>query len=400
MSEIILPTVSEAPAAPPAPARPLKKIVGYLVLAAALGVGGYYGINYLLYTLHHETTDNAQLSSDVYQLIPQVSGRIERSYVTDYQEVAAGDTLFTINSDDYNLRIASAQANLLNAEANLEVSRRAASTSTSGLDVSNANIAAAEAAYDKAQQDLARGENLVKDDVITKASFDAIQAQARAAEAQYQAARAQYSVTERQAGTTSGQIKAAEALVAQRQADLANARLTQSYTAILAPADGKLAETKIKAGQYVQAGQPLTTLIGKGLWVVANFKETQLGQVRVGQEASVEVDTYPGKEFAGRVVSLSPATGAKFSLLPPDNATGNFVKVVQRVPVKIELTDSIPAGYNLESGMNATGQSTHRIGHGRSRHPQVAGHGHGHPLLRTGAHRRFHRQRGPHRHDG
>ena len=359
MSDIILPADASATtpvASPPPPAKthPARKIIGYLVLAAGLGIGGYYGINYLLYTLHHETTDNAQLSSDVYQLIPQVSGRIQQSYVTDYQTVKAGDTLFTINSDDYTLRVTSAQANLANAEANLEVARRAAGTSSSGLGVSNANIAAAQAAYDKAQQDLVRGQNLVKDDVITKASFDAIQAQAKSAEAQYQAARAQYTVTEQQAGTTSGQIKSAEALVAMRKADLANAQLTQSYTAILAPADGKLAETKIRAGQYVQAGQPLTTLIGNDLWVVANFKETQLGQVRIGQEAAVTVDTYPGKEFTGRVTSLSPATGAKFSLLPPDNATGNFVKVVQRVPVKIELTDRIPAGYNLESGMNVS----------------------------------------------
>ena len=334
------------------PASPVKKIVGYLVLALALGVGGYYGFHYLMYTRSHETTDNAQLSSDVYQLIPQVSGRISKSYVSDYQEVTQGDTLFTINPDDYAIRIQSAEANLANAEANLEVSRRATGTTSSGLDVVTANITAAEAAYERAQQDLARGENLVKDDVITRQNYDGLVAAEKAARAQYASAKAQYGVTQKQVGTASGQVKAAEAMVALRRADLDNAKLTLSYTAVLAPANGRLSATKIQQGQYVQAGQPLTSLIGEHLWVVANFKETQLGKIAVGQEAVVEVDTYPGREFRGRVASLSPATGAKFSLLPPDNATGNFVKVVQRVPVKIQFIDSIPAGFNLESGMN------------------------------------------------
>lgn len=349
--------VTPTPAATPVvarPASPAKKIIGYVVLIAALGIGGYYGFNYLMYTRSHEVTDNAQLSSDVYQLIPQVSGRISKSYVTDYQEVKRGDTLFTINPDDYAIRIQSAEANLDNAEANLEVSRRATGTTSSGLDVVTANITAAEAAYERAQQDLKRGENLVKDDVITRQNYDGLVAAEKAARAQYASVKAQYGVTQKQVGTASGQIKAAEAMVALRQADLKNAQLTLSYTAVLAPANGRLSATKIQEGQYVQAGQPLTSLIGEKLWVVANFKETQLGKIVVGQEASVEVDTYSGREFRGRVASLSPATGAKFSLLPPDNATGNFVKVVQRVPVKIEFTDSIPAGFNLESGMNVT----------------------------------------------
>ena len=341
-------------AAPPqAPKTSLiARTIRLVLVGVGLAVGGYFALHYILYALHHETTDNAQLASDIYQITPQVSGRIEKSYVSDYQEVEAGDTLYTIETRDYALRIASAEAALRTAEANVEVARRNSGTSSTGLDVNNANIASAKANYDKAQQDLERAQNLVNDDVITRASFDAIQAAARGAEAQYNAAQAQYRVTQAQVGSSGGQITAAQAQVALRQAELDNAKLTYSYTTILAPAAGRLSENHMQAGQYVQAGQPLTSLVGKDVWVMANFKETQLKGIHQDQLVSFTVDAYPDTEFRGKVVSVSPATGAEFSLLPPDNATGNFVKVVQRVPVKIALADSVPPGFHLESGMN------------------------------------------------
>ena len=341
-------------AAPPAADRKGRtaRLLRFALISVALAVGGYFGVRYILYAMHHETTENAQLAADIYRITPQVSGRIARSYVTDYQQVAAGDTLYTIEAQDFSLRVASAEAVLQAAEAAVEVARRNSGTSTTGLDVSNANIEAARAGYDKAQQDLERARNLVKDDVITQASFDATQAAARSAEAQYRAAQAQYRVGRTQVGSAGGQIRAAEAQVALRQAELDNAKLTLTYTTIVAPAAGHLSEAPMRAGQYVQVGQPLTSLVGDDVWVTANFKETQLESIHEDQQVSFTVDAYPGHAFNGRVVSLSPATGAQFSLLPPDNATGNFVKVVQRVPVKIALTDAVPAAYHLEAGMN------------------------------------------------
>ena len=334
------------------PQKKSTKRIGFTVIGIIVVVGLFFGLKYLVYALNHVSTDNAQLQTDVYQLIPQVSGRIQKSYVKDFQHVKQGDTLFTIATDDYSIRVTSAEANLQNALANLEVARRSPSTLRTGLDVSRSNINEVEAANIKAQQDLERGKNLVKVDVITQASYDALKAAADAAEARYQAAKSQYAVSQKQVNTSEDQIKAAEATVAMRKADLANAKLIYSYTSITAPADGQLSETKMQEGQFVQAGQPLTTMLGSSVWVIANYKETQLRKIKKGYEVSITVSAYPHKEFKGKVTSLSPATGATFSLLPPDNATGNFVKVVQLVPVKIEFTDSIPSNYNLQAGMS------------------------------------------------
>lgn len=334
------------------PPKNSTKKIGFLIIRIIVVVGLFFGIKYLIYALNHESTENAQLQTDVYQLIPQVSGKIEKSYVQDFQHVKQGDTLFLIATEDYSIKVTSAEANLQNAIANLEAAKRSPSTLRTGLEVVGSNIKAVEAANIKAQQDLARGKNLLKDDVITQSSYDALKAAADAAEAQYQAAKSQYTVSQKQVGTAEDQIKAAEATVAMRQADLANAKLLFSYTTVTAPADGQLSETKIQQGQFVQAGQPLTTMLGNSIWVIANYKETQLRKIQKGYEATITVDAYPDKEFKGKVTSLSPATGATFSLLPPDNATGNFVKVVQLVPVKIEFIDSIPSNYNLEAGMN------------------------------------------------
>ena len=336
------------------PIKKKKNPVKFIVIGLVIVLGLFFGIRYLLYALHHETTDNAQLQTDHYQLIPQVSGRITKTYVKDYQTVKKGDTLFTIATEDYAIRIASAEANLQNAEANLEVAKRSPGILKTGLGVSDFNIKAVEAAKIKAEQDLQRAQNLVDEDVITKASFDAIKAQATAAEAQYQAAKEQYVVSQKQVGSADDQIKAAQAMLKMREADLANAKLIYSYTTLIAPVDGRLAEVEIKEGQFVQAGQPLTAIIGNDIWVLANFKETQLGKLKDGQVATIKVDAYPKKVFNAKITKFSPATGAVFSILPPDNATGNFVKVVQRVPVKIEFTEPIPSEFNLEAGMNVT----------------------------------------------
>lgn len=330
--------------------KPLKFIIIGIVLVIAIG----FGIKYLLYSLGHETTDNAQLATDQYHLVPQVSGRITKTFVKDYENVKKGDTLFTIAADNYAIQVAAAEASLQNAQANLEVAKRNPETLKTGLSVSSSNIKAVEATKIKAEQDLQRAQNLVKEDVITKSSFDAIKAEATAAEAQYEAAKAQYDVSQKQIGSAKDQIKAAKAMVKMREADLANAKLMYSYTTIIAPADGRLAEVGIKEGQFVQAGQPLTDIIGSAVWVVANFKETQLENIKESSKATVTIDAYSGKEFNAKVTMLSPATGATFAILPPDNSIGNFVKVVQRVPVKIEFTDAIPADYNLEAGMNVT----------------------------------------------
>lgn len=331
-----------------------KKRIRFIVVAVILGVGLIFGIRYIIFTINHESTDDAQLDADQYQIIPQVSGRVTKSYMNDYETVKEGDTLFTIEKDAYKIKVAAARAALENARAKLEIAKQNLSTQKSALGITGSNILAVEAEKTKADKDFERAKNLIKADVITQSDYDAAETKATAANAKYEVVKAQNTVSFKKINSAINAVKAAEAYVSAQQANLDQAKLYFSYTNVLAPANGRLAEVSIKAGTFVQAGQPLTALVGDSLWVTANFKETQIKDIKTGRSAVIKVDAYPDKDFKGKVHIFSPATGARFSLLPPDNATGNFVKVVQRVPIKISFVDSIPTNYHLEAGMNVT----------------------------------------------
>jgi len=218
-----------------------------------------------------------------------------------------------------------------------------------------AQIAAAQANYDKAMSDLRRIQQLANQQIVSRQQLDAAQATADAAHAsliaaQKQAAAAGATVTNAQAG-----VHLAQARLAAAQAEQLQAALNESYTRILAPVSGVLSRKQVEVGQLVQTGQTLFTVVADtGVWVDANFKETQLGDIRVGQPVQLEVDAYGGHTFNGVVESIAAATGAQFALLPPDNATGNFTKVVQRIPVRIRPTDPVDANRRLRPGMSVT----------------------------------------------
>jgi membrane fusion protein (multidrug efflux system) len=245
--------------------------------------------------------------------------------VRDNENVRAGQLLLRIDTRDLQAKADTAQGALENARAQVSIAR--------------ANVASARTARIKADQDLVRYRALRRKEEISQQQFDAARAAADAARSQVEAALQQ--------------VQAASAQVAQKRADLDWARLQLSYATVTAPASGIVSKKDVEVGQLVAAGQPLMAIVeGSEVWVVANFKETQLRKMRVGQKAEFTVDAYPKKEFRGRVDSFSAATGAKFSLLPPDNATGNFTKVVQRIPVKIVPTDPPDARYPLRAGMS------------------------------------------------
>lgn len=327
-----------------------------------------------------EETDNAQIQSDISPVIPKVPGTVVAIKTDDNRSAKIGDTLVVLDDREFALRVQQAEVALQQAEANVTLARKTAQTASSGTgsassnaDAASTGIAQAEAGTKvaevrvlQAKQNFDRQAALYAQQSATKATYDNTKAEYDAAEAQLsvarqqvavlrqqaRAARSQVTTVSNQAGVALEGIRLAELAVKQARNNLETARLQHSYCVITAPATGIVSNKSVQIGQVVSPGQTLMQVAGDSkVWVVANFKETQVGEMRVGQPAEVKVDAYPDKVFKGKIESLSPATGARFSMLPPDNATGNFVKVTQRIPIKIAFTETDP-GTPLRAGMS------------------------------------------------
>ena len=342
------------PTAVAEPLEPAKKRnpVALLVVVLVLLAGGYYGWTRYQFSRAHESTDDAAVEGDVYPIIPRVSGPVIKVYVDDNQPVKRGDTLVTIDKSDYQQRVNAMQAALVAAQAQVVAARAGVATAQANVRTAQTTIGVSAATRTRLQQDLARSTKLRNQDVIPQSDYDAVAANLKMTTAQQSTATDQVSVARQQVIAAQQQIAVAQAVVKQRQSDLDNAKLQLSYTTLVAPANGIVSKKNVQPGQVVSPGQQLIGLVSSGkTWVIANYKETQLENMQVGQKAKIEVDAYPNEEFEGHVESLSAATGARFALLPPDNASGNFVKVTQRVPVKIVL-DKEDAQHPLRAGMS------------------------------------------------
>lgn len=348
---------------------PKKRSKGFIIVLAALVIGGgAFGITKYIHAQHHEETDNAQIDANVSPVIPRVSGYVKEVRVKDNQFVKKGDTLVVLDNRDYSLKVQqaenalyAAQANLGAAEASTVAAQAGISTAQAQVGTVDAQIEAAKVNLWRASQDFDRYANLIKDHSITQQEYEQALAAKQTAERQLDvlarqkaAASRQTNVVTSQSGATSKQINVANAGIKQRQTEVEDAELNLSYTVITAPEDGVLSKIYVQPGQYVAAGQSLfSVVLNTTPWVVANFKETQLDKMKLGQKVSIHIDAFPGKELEAKVTSFAPATGARFALLPPDNASGNFVKVVQRLPVKIEFNDPNDAMIKqLRPGMN------------------------------------------------
>lgn len=341
-----------------------------LIFGALAVLGIAYGGYKYIHSLSHETTDDAQVSKKMNPIIPRVSGYITKVLVKDNDNVKKGDTLFMIDNNDYIVRVEEAKANLAAAENNLEVSKADIGTSAAGVSVSDANVKSAYGNIEtakirlrRATNDFERYSNLYKNHSITKQQFEQAEAAKQEAESQVKilqdqqkASSFQRNVAAARTNVSNKQVEVAAANVKKAQAALDAANLNLSYTVVTASIDGQVSTISIQPGQLVQPGQSLFYIINNNeTWVVANFKETQLDKMREGQKVKLKIDAFPGTEFEGQISSFSPATGSKFSLLPPDNASGNFVKTVQRLPVRINFTESNDKEKValLRSGMNA-----------------------------------------------
>lgn len=328
-----------------------KNIIIAVLILSALS----YGIYKYVHSLSHESTDDAQIEKNMNPIIPRVMGYITKVNIKDNDYVKKGDTLFTIDNNDYIVKLEDAKAALIAAQGNFEVSKADVGSALASVSVSDANVQSAGGTIEtakirlgRATNDFERYENLYKNHSITKQQYEQAlaakqeaESQLRILQQQQKASAFQKSVIIAKSNVSNKQTEVASANIKRAEAMLAAAKLNLSYTVVTAAIDGQVSKISIQPGQLVQPGQALFYIINnQEAWVIANFKETQLDKMKMGQKVTVKVDAYPDTDFQGELTSFSPATGSKFSLLPPDNATGNFVKTIQRLPVKISLNTS------------------------------------------------------------
>jgi membrane fusion protein (multidrug efflux system) len=325
-----------------------------IILAVLIIIGAIFGIKEYLYYSVHVDTDDAQIDGDISPVVARVGGYVNQIMFEENTRVTEGQTLVKLDDQDYKVRLEQALAGQKGASAGVGVSQAQIAATSANTSTARANITAAKVRLSLAIKDYERYANLVKDGSITQQQFDQAVAQKETAEANYQAAQDQYAAAVKQVGTTRSQLAVTNTGVTQQQSEIDFAKLQLSYTEIKAPATGIVSRKNIQKGQLVQAGQSLFSIVNEGsIYVTANFKETQLEDIRSGLKVKIDVDAYPDEEVYGEVYNFSPITGAKGSLLPPDNATGNFVKVVQRVPVKIKITKASKAMMDkLRPGMS------------------------------------------------
>ncbi|MEP6674411.1 MAG: HlyD family secretion protein [Ferruginibacter sp.] len=336
-------------------AAPKKKSKGFIIVLAILLIGGgLFGYSKYTHGLHHEETDDGQIEANISPVIPRVGGYVKEIRVKDNQLVKKGDTLIIIDDRDLQLRLqqaeaalATAKSNLGAAEATTNASRSNIASTQSGVAIIDAQIETAKIGVQRAEQDYERYANLIKDHSITQQQYDQAEAAKLTAERQLnvlvqqrnQIATQTNTVTS-QSNATSSQIGVAGSVIKQREVEVSEAKLNLSYAVVTAQESGLVSKVNVQGGQFLQPGQSLFSIvISDDVWVVANFKETQLSKMKIGQKVTVHADAFPNHPFEATITSFSPATGSRFALLPPDNSSGNFVKVVQRLPVKIEFVN-------------------------------------------------------------
>ena len=333
--------------------QPKKSKVMPIILGLLLIAGLVFGVKEYIYYSKHEDTDDAQVDGDISPVVARVGGYVDSLYFEDNQRVEEGKLLVKLDDRDYKLKLEQAYASQKVASAGVGVSQAQIYTTTANSASAKAQVETAQIKLTQAQRDYDRYANLVKDGSVTQQQFEQAQVTRDAAQASLQAAKDQYKAAQEQITGTRSQLNVTNTGVSQKQADIDFAKLQISYTRILSPATGVVSKKNVQIGQLVQAGQTLFSVVNdKSLYITANFKETQMGNLRKGEKVNIEVDGLPDQTLSGTVYNFSPATGAKFSLLPPDNATGNYVKVVQRIPVKIKIDASADVMEKLRPGMS------------------------------------------------
>ena len=332
-----------------------KKILSYIITIIVIVAAGIWVGSRFIHLGNVEFTDNAQVRQQIVPVNSRVQGYIKEIRFNEYEPVKKGDTLVIIDDADLRLNVARARADYQNALAGRDGANRSVTSASANVAVSEASITEAKVVMEMAATDLARYEKLLSQDAVTRQQYDGAKTDYEAKKARYEMLSRQRSATSTVVDVNRQRISQSEAGIELAQALLETAELNLSYTVITAPCDGYTSRKEIQVGQLVQPGQTLIDIVDSNdIWVAANYKETQLRHIESGSKVEIKVDAIPNVTFNGTVKSISTATGASLSLMPQDNSAGNFVKVRQRVPVRIEFSaDNKPDDMaKLRAGMN------------------------------------------------
>ena len=330
-----------------------KKNAPKIILAAIVILGSIYGYTKYRHATTHEETDNAQIETYFVPILPRVAGFVKTVNVHDYEQVKQGAVLVEIDSEEAKLALSEMEVDL--EQARIEVTSAQANLASlqKAITAQQAQVKTAAYLKSKAERDLTRNTELEKAKAITNQQLIDSKDQVELANIKYYGAIDDITSTKSKLAIQEAAVQRAENLVKNKEVKIAQQKLKLGYYQVLAPVSGKIGKKAIEPGQFIQVSQPLMTIVDNNtFWVVANFKETQVQHLRAGMEADLTIDAFPNEKIKGKVVSISESTGAKTSLLPPDNSSGNFVKVTQRIPVKIEIKDLAKYKAMLRAGMS------------------------------------------------
>lgn len=329
-------------------------IIITIIACILVASGIILGIWFYVFNQNHEETNDAQVEQYVTPIMSRITGYVQEVRFDENQFVHKGDTLVIIDNREYKSKLNVALADVQSAKQSSVVAERNVATTASSTVIGESQLAAAKTNLWKTKLEYERYQALVKDEAATSQQLEKVKADYESAQAHFQEMRDRIQSSNLSTSQAQANVPASQTNIASKQAVADNAALFLSYTIITAPYDGWVGKRTLQPGQLVKEGQSLLSIVSKEKWITANFKETQLQYLTVGQEVRIQADALNNKEFTGIIKSLSPASGARFSLLPPDNATGNFVKIEQRIPVRIQLKETDKHADFLRAGMNIT----------------------------------------------
>lgn len=327
----------------------IRKVVIGLLLIVAL----YFGIKKVAFSLTHETTDNAQIETSIVPVIARTSGYVKTIAIKDYDSVQQNQLVVELDDAELQAILEEQKADLLQTTADVANAKAQLENATLSLKNNKGIIDLRTIRQKKALNDLTRDQNLYKEQAITKKQLDETEYQVASANQEANNAQTELAIANNKIAVLREALNKANATIQMKQAKIKETELKLSYTKITTPSTGKIGKKNINIGQFVQAGTPMFSIVNdSSYWVVANFKESQLESLHEGKKVNIRIDAFPELNVQGTILSLSDATGAKFSLLPPDNSSGNFIKVTQRIPVKISIDNQAALKNALRAGMS------------------------------------------------
>lgn len=310
-----------------------------------------FGITMAIHSTWYQSTDDAFIEGRLISIAPRITGHVVKLHIDDNQEVKEGDLLLEIDSEPYKIVLQKKLAELEVTKAELGIVEKQIDEKKEILKKSKEEIKSAKTKYEFREKDYTRYEEMYREGIVSKQEYERAYTDKTVAEANKNASNDNYRATKSTLNSTKAKYKATTAEIDKIKAEIAQAELELSYTKIYAPTSGKISARTVEVGNYLQIGQPVMTIVPKEVWIVANFKENQLTNMKEGQPVKIKIDTYPNKRFKGVVDSIQYTSGAKSSLFPPENAVGSYVKIVQRIPVKIKFTEDV-SNINIIPGMS------------------------------------------------